>query len=117
MNWKDYGPSTKSDGEINHLVDEVLLDPNFNLKDLRGFRAARENRQTDMADKNSPFLDSFQTATIEIEVPSGSKEVPPANSLSLDCVIAKHLLSYEPCLRCLKGAPASEKKTRGRFFF
>ena len=31
-----------------------------------------------MADKNSPFLDSFQTATIEIEVLSGSKEVPPA---------------------------------------
>ena len=43
MNWKDSGPSTKSDGEINHLVDEVLLNPNFNLKDLQKFRAAREN--------------------------------------------------------------------------
>ena len=31
-----------------------------------------------MADEDSPFLDSFQTATIEIEVPSGSKDVPPA---------------------------------------
>ena len=78
MNWKDSGPSTKSDSEINCLVDEVLLDPDFNLKDLRGFRAARENHRTDMADENSPFLDLFQTATIEIEVPSGSKEVPPA---------------------------------------
>jgi len=78
MNWKDSGPSTKSDGEINRLVDEVLLDPNFNLEDLRGFRAARENRRTDMADKSAPFLDSFQTAAIEIEVPSGSKDVPPA---------------------------------------
>lgn len=78
MNWKDSGPSTKSDGEINRLVNEVLLDPNFNLEDLRGFRAARENRRADMADENTPFLDSFQTATVEIEVPSGSKDVPPA---------------------------------------
>ena len=78
MNWKDSGSSTKSDGEINRLVDEVLLDPNFNLEELRGFRAARENRRTDKADENSPFSDSFQTATVEIEVPSGSKEVPPA---------------------------------------
>jgi hypothetical protein len=78
MNWKNSGPSTKSDGEINRLVDEVLLNPHFNLEDLQGFRAARENRQSDKADENSPFLDSFQTATVEIEVPSGSKEVPPA---------------------------------------
>ena len=78
MNWKHSGSSTKSDGEINRLVDEVLLDPNFNLEDLRGFRAARENRQTDLADENSPFLDSFQTATVEIEVPSGSKDALPA---------------------------------------
>ena len=78
MNWKDSGPSTKSDGEINRLVNEVLLDPNFNLEDLRGFRAAQENHRTNMADENSPFLDSFQTATVEIDVPSGSKDVPPA---------------------------------------
>ena len=34
MNWKDSGPSTKSDSEVNRLVDEVLLDPNFKLEDL-----------------------------------------------------------------------------------
>jgi len=78
MHWKDSGPSTKSDGEVNRLVDEVLLNPKFKLEDLRGFRAARENRRTDMADENSPFLDSFHTATVEIDVPSGSKDVPPA---------------------------------------
>jgi hypothetical protein len=78
MNWKDSGPSTKSDSEVNRLVDEVLLDPNFKLEDLRGFRAARENRRTDTADEKSPFLDSFHTATVEIDVPSGSKDVPPA---------------------------------------
>jgi hypothetical protein len=77
MNWKDSGPSTKSDGEVNRLVNEVLLDPNFKVGDLRGFSAARENRRTDAADDESPFLDSFGTAAVEIDVPSGSKSVPP----------------------------------------
>jgi hypothetical protein len=49
MNWKDSGPSTKSDGEVNRLVNEVLLDPNFKLEDLRGFSAAQENRRMDAA--------------------------------------------------------------------
>ena len=40
MNWKDSGASTKSDGEINHLVNEVLLNSNFNLEDLQGFSVA-----------------------------------------------------------------------------
>jgi hypothetical protein len=40
MNWKDSGPSTKSDGEVNRLVDEALLDPKFKLEELRGFRVA-----------------------------------------------------------------------------
>jgi len=77
MNWKDSGAPTKSDAEINHLVKEVLLDPGFKLEDLRGFNVARENQQSDAAEKKSPFLDSFQTADINIEVPSGVKRVPP----------------------------------------
>ncbi|PPQ84255.1 hypothetical protein CVT26_011861, partial [Gymnopilus dilepis] len=76
MNWKDSGSLTKSDGEVDRLVKEVLLDPNFKVEELHGFSAARENRRNDAADENSPFLDSFQTADIEIEVPSGSKDVP-----------------------------------------
>jgi len=77
MNWKDSGAPTKSDAEVNRLVKDVLLDPKFKLEDLRGFSVARENQQSDAAEKNSPFLDSFQTADINIEVPSGVKGVPP----------------------------------------
>ena len=77
MNWKDSGAPTKSDAEVNRLVKDVLLDPEFKLEDLRGFSVARENQQSDAAEKNSPFLDSFQTADINIEVPSGVKGVPP----------------------------------------
>jgi hypothetical protein len=77
MNWKDSGTSTKSDAEVNRLVNDVLLDPNFNLEDLQGFNVARENQRSDAAEKKSPFFDSFQTADINIEVPSGTSGIPP----------------------------------------
>jgi hypothetical protein len=78
MNWKDSVAITKSDAEVNHLVNNVLLDPNFKVEDLQGFNVAKENRQSDAAEKNLPFLDSFQTASIDIKVLSGVKGVPPA---------------------------------------
>ena len=77
MNWKDSSTPTKSDAEVNRLVKDVLLDPKFKPEDLRGFSIARENQQSDAVEKKSPFLDSFQTADINIEVPSGVKDVPP----------------------------------------
>jgi hypothetical protein len=77
MNWKDSGASTKSDAEVNRLVNDVLLDPNFKLEDLQGFNVARENQRSDAAEKKFPFFDSFQTADINIEVPSGTSGIPP----------------------------------------
>ena len=43
MNWKDSGATTKSDAEVNCLVNDILLDPNFKVKDLQGFNVAKEN--------------------------------------------------------------------------
>ena len=77
MNWKDSGSSTKSDTEVNRLVNDVLLEPNFKLEDLGGFNAARENQQSDTAEKKSPFFNSFQSTNINIEVSSGTSGVPP----------------------------------------
>ena len=105
MNWKDSGPSTKSDSEVNRLVDEVLLDPNFKLEDLRGFRAARENRRTDTANENSPFLDSFHTATVEIDVPSGTKDVPPAKF----SIPGLHYRKIPAVIRAMFSSPLASK--------
>ena len=77
MNWKDSGTPTKLDAEVNQLVKDVLLDPKFKPEDLRGFSIARKNQQSNTAKKKSPFLDSFETADINIEVPSGVKDIPP----------------------------------------
>ena len=75
---KDSGATTKSDAKVNHLVNDVLLDPNFKVEDLQGFNVVKENQQSDATEKKSPFLDSFQTANINIEIPSGVKGVPLA---------------------------------------
>ena len=75
MEWQNSGGSTKSDAEVNRLVRDVLLSPNFNAQDLKGFEAGRENHWIDAADKQS-FLDVFQETSIDIEVPSGSKDIP-----------------------------------------
>jgi hypothetical protein len=77
MNWKDSGTTTKSDAEVNRLVNDVLLDPDFKLEDLQGFNVARENRRGDAVEKKSPFSDSFQMADINIQVPSGTSGIPP----------------------------------------
>lgn len=76
MNWQNTSSSQKSDAEINRLVHEVALDPDFRLEDLKKFNAQQENRKSDTAAEQSPHLHSFQEASIDIEVPSGSKHTP-----------------------------------------
>jgi hypothetical protein len=79
LGWQNTGSSAKSNEEVNRLVREVLLHPEFQLDDLRSFNAMRENSKADVAEAQmpGPFLRSFQQADIDIEVPSGSKGVPP----------------------------------------
>jgi hypothetical protein len=76
MDWQNTGSSAKADDEVNRLVHDVLLHPKFKLDNLQHFDAGRENRKADAADEKSPFLKSFQQASIDIEVPSGSKHIP-----------------------------------------
>ena len=76
MNWKNTSSSQKLDVEMNHLVHEVALNPEFNLEDLKNFNAQQENQKADTADELSPHLQAFQEASIDIEVPSGSKHTP-----------------------------------------
>jgi hypothetical protein len=78
LDWQNTGGSGKSDEELNRLVRAVLLHPEFEVDALRSFNASRENRKADAAEEDqSPFLRSFQHADVDIEVPSGSRGVPP----------------------------------------
>jgi hypothetical protein len=77
LDWQNSGSAGKSNEEINRLVRDVLLHPDFKLGELQNFNATRENQNADKADEKSPFLRSFQHSDIHIDVPSGSKDIPP----------------------------------------
>jgi hypothetical protein len=77
VNWQNTGSSVKSNIEINRLVHKVILHPEFRLDDLKTFNVARENQKVDMADANSPLLQSFQHTEIQISIPLGSKDISP----------------------------------------
>ncbi|RDB16223.1 hypothetical protein Hypma_003115 [Hypsizygus marmoreus] len=75
--WQNSGSSSKSDQEMNRLVNDVLLHPEFRAEDLKGFNAQRENRRADEDTPKSSYLEGFTETSVDIEVPSGDKNVPP----------------------------------------
>ena len=78
MRWLNTGSSSKSEGEVNRLVDDVLNTPDFRAEDLHNFNARCENGRLDEADKATPLNDGFQVASITIEVPAGQPGDPLA---------------------------------------
>ena len=76
MRWMNTGSGTKSEGEVDRLVNGVLNAPDFCAEDLRNFSAHRENSRLDTADKINPLKDEFQVASITIEVPTGEPGNP-----------------------------------------
>ncbi|KAH9961631.1 hypothetical protein BGW80DRAFT_1231820, partial [Lactifluus volemus] len=78
MTWFHRPSNTKSIGELNSLVHDVLLAPDFQTNDLVGFDAVKENTLMDHYHENisadhipSPFSfdDTWIKSTIEIPVP------------------------------------------------
>ncbi len=79
MNWFYSGSSTKSVAELQSLVDNVLLAPDFNVSDLRGFNARREFRQLDDdpdlekdSGMSSPLTsqNGWRQSTLKIKLPA-----------------------------------------------
>ncbi|KAF8178409.1 hypothetical protein K438DRAFT_1769588 [Mycena galopus ATCC 62051] len=94
MNWVNNGNTTKSEGQVNALVRDVILDPDFDAKELANFDAGRANKQVDTdAQASSPLLGNFKETSVEIEVPSGSVSVPPR------FFAVPGLYYREPCFR------------------
>jgi len=77
VDWQNSGSTAKSNYEVDRLVHEVILHPDFQLDQLRSFNAARENQKADLAEARSPLLEAFQHADICITVPSGNKDALP----------------------------------------
>ncbi|KAJ3771938.1 hypothetical protein FB446DRAFT_789170 [Lentinula raphanica] len=77
MSWANSGGRTKSESETTRLVNDVLLQEDFNSADLEGFDAHSESLRLDRAQKTSSNQPKFQEATVAIEVPSGNKDIEP----------------------------------------
>lgn len=74
MNWFYSGSSSKSIAELQSLVDDVILVPDFKVSDLRGFNAKRELRQLDGktdTDSNHPFTNGngWKQSSVYIKLP------------------------------------------------
>lgn len=81
--WQITGSNKKSNAEMDRLVNTVFADPNFSLEDARKFKAQRvaneidKNQEKAKESSHNSFLDRFMEASVPIDVPSGSPNVPP----------------------------------------
>jgi hypothetical protein len=75
MQWFYDSSLTKSLGTLNDLIHKVLLAPDFDLKDLNDFNAAREARRLDDDENISApatsesIKDGWTETTVPISVP------------------------------------------------
>ena len=99
VRWMSTGSSSKSEGEVDRLVNDVLKAPDFCAEDLRNFNAHRENGRLDVADKTTPLKDNFQDASVTINVPAGKLGDPLTT-----CVYTVPGLRYRKLLNIIKAA-------------
>ena len=115
MQWFYNSSLTKSLGTLNDLIHKVLLAPDFNLKDLNGFNAAREARQlNDDENTSAPatsksIKDGWTKTTVPISVPCDNvSHLSEANALVFHI---KGLMYHKP-LEVIKAAfkdPSTEQ--------
>jgi hypothetical protein len=105
MKWFYSGSNLKSLGELDHLVNEVILAKDFDKKDFSGFRAARESERLDnfSSDPRSHFStdDGWIETSIKISLPA--KQVKHASEVAAP-QFEVHGLFYRCFLEVLKSA-------------
>ncbi|KZT67493.1 hypothetical protein DAEQUDRAFT_673282, partial [Daedalea quercina L-15889] len=72
MAWANTGSNLKSNDEVQRLVDEVILAPDFNCEELRRFRVTRELERLDSMDKPGDVFtssDGWHEQSVKIAVP------------------------------------------------
>ncbi|KAF8348458.1 hypothetical protein F5887DRAFT_1071390 [Amanita rubescens] len=81
MYWQNTGENSKSNPEMD-LLTEILLDPRFDVKDLRGFRAEREAKRLDAfsqshIDTKSMFSpnDGWNEASVAVRLPCEGRKL------------------------------------------
>jgi hypothetical protein len=103
MEWMITGSNKKSIGEVDRLASDVLGSKDFNLEDLAGFSARRENKRLDLSEEDSPDSpyahDGWLESSVEISVPTGSKD-----SSGRGALFTVPGLHHRPLLSVMKNA-------------
>ncbi|EIW62284.1 uncharacterized protein TRAVEDRAFT_115985 [Trametes versicolor FP-101664 SS1] len=105
MHWFYSGSVTKSAGELDSLVNEVLLADNFNVNDLRGFNAKHElnrlDKHTDTGANNFPAADGWRQGSVKIPLPKTKVKHTSEDSAP---TFEVHGIFYRPLLTSIKAA-------------
>ena len=86
MSWFYNSSHTKSLGDLDQLVNEVILTEDFNQEELRDFNAMREARRLDGSQSSKSTLsffsaaDRWQEATVEICLPCENMKMAEAEA-------------------------------------
>ncbi len=102
LDWFFRGSSTKSVADLDRLVKDVLLSPDFNTDHLQGFRSSNEIARVDSHD--APHLsfsaaDGWRETSVKINVPN-SKHIHTSESAAPEFEI--HGVHYRPLLEIIK---------------
>ena len=77
MEWMITGNNQKSGGEVDHLVNDVLLADEFRAEELVGFNACRANKELNDSKKigaGKPYMgDGWHKVDVNIVIPLGAK--------------------------------------------
>jgi len=77
MQWLNNGNTAKSETETTKLIHDVILSPNFDVADLAGFDAHRENQRLDKALSQLTLRSQFIESSVDILVPSSDLKSGP----------------------------------------
>lgn len=105
MRWFYSGSVTKSAGELDRLVNEVLLADDFNANDLRGFNTKHElnrlDKHTDTGADNFPAADGWRQGSVKIPLPKTKVKHDSEDSAP---TFEVHGIFYRPLLASIKAA-------------
>ena len=93
MCWVNTGSSSKSEGEVDHLVNNVIDTADFCVDDLRNFNTRHQHHRLDTSNKTTPLEDDFQVTSITIDVPAGEQDDQSTHTYSVPGLHSQNLLN------------------------
>ncbi|KAF8223515.1 hypothetical protein L208DRAFT_1080205, partial [Tricholoma matsutake] len=71
MSWFYFGLNQKSVAELDHLVKEVILQEDFDVRDLKDFSASQELHRLDTMEDEAVFLGEagWRESSVKIPLP------------------------------------------------